>query len=143
MDNETPKQPVLTSHELVRTGPNRGKQTFRVDTRPAEPRPAEPRTYSNGYDRLAAGGQGRGGDRKPQAPRPPKVNKPVGFDHDALLQSYKGAELGITYMDGTDDRVKLIDSDRYTLMIESEEGRGLIFKSSISSILFQAKVAVN
>lgn len=122
------RQPVLTSHEptLSRVGPSRGrKQHFEVqNSRPAPRREGNPRGPAFKHS------------GKPR----PKPQRAPGFDHDKLLQAYKGANLTIYLSDNSVYEGKLLDGDRYTLMVESNVGdRDLIFKSAILTIHMPSK----
>jgi sRNA-binding regulator protein Hfq len=122
MFDESIPQPQLTTHTLTRQGPARGKQRFDVQhTRGSLPR------FQDRPDRSEQRQKSSG--HKSHKPR-----KPQGFDHDQMLQAYKGAELDIYLSDGTLVTGRLIDGDKFTLVIETTEGRQLIFKSALSSI---------
>lgn len=77
-------------------------------------------------------------------PQQKQANKPrqEGFNHEALLRIYRGAELFIeTTSDGY--RCKLVDCDKYTLLVSQtfQDGRSvqtLLHKSHIVSIQFPA-----
>ena len=113
-------QPVLTSHELTahRVGPNRGKQRFDVRSSGNSAQPKGPFT-----------------PKRPQHKKRPPNKKP-GFDHEQLLTKYRGKEIQLVSTNGAADTVKLIDNDRYTLLIESEGRTAVVFKSALTSVEF-------
>lgn len=119
MYDETPSQPVLTSHE--RNKP-RGKQHFNVQNPPRrENRDSRP---------LNLRSAGKPGPRQ----APPK-QKFAGFCHDQMLKAYKGTQLTLVITGNGEVDGKLIDVDRYTLVVETTHGRELIFKHALVAIL--------
>lgn len=123
-DDTAAPQPTLTSHEqsLRRVGPSRGKQRYDVQ------RPERDNT------RRTQAGQGspRPPFKPASRPQKPKVQR---FDHDVLLQTLKGQTLTIWLGDDTLLKAKLLDGDRYTLLMEVEGHRELVFKSAIAQIV--------
>lgn len=126
MDYEDQRSVLLTTHELTarHVGPSRGKQRFEVD------RADRGNVQRNRFK------------PKPKAPRLPRE---PGFNHEQMLQSYKGSMVILTFAggEGTAVDVRLIDADRYTLMVESQYGRELVFKSSLASIVVQPASETN
>jgi hypothetical protein len=120
-DHDQSRQPVLTSHELQArpVGPQRGpRKRFDVE-RPRQNNNDRPRNERPHRDRPP---------REPRAPRPKQ------FCHDDLLQLYKGKTVVINLPDST-VTAKLIDLDRYALLIEREDGsRHLVYKSAMTGI---------
>lgn len=113
---DTPPQPVLTSHESNR---RRGPQRFEV-----KPVRKEGRTQDRPQNSRPQNNTRR------KVPAPPK-----GFDHDALLQAYKGVEIEMQMIDGGWMMVKLVDGDRFSLIVEGPKGvRTLVFKQAIGCI---------
>lgn len=126
-DNEG-RQPVLTTHELLRTGPRRGKQHFEV----------RPGQTQNGFNDRTIGSRRPPRQDKPRAPRLPK---PAVFCHDSILRDAKGTELKLTTTDGANLKVKLIDSDRYALLVQVDGRKGIVFKSALETIEFMEEFA--
>jgi len=126
------KQPVLTSHELTRVGPQRGKQRFDVAPR---------RVEAAGHN---GGGHGGGKPNRPHFNKPSKPareKKPQGFCHDQLLAAYKGCDLTLNLSDDITIEGKLVDHDRYTLLVLVDGQSEIVFKSALVSIaLPKAKV---
>lgn len=116
------RQPTLTSHELVQSGPRRGKQHFTVKPiRPERQERSERPQHS----------------QRPNRSKPRQPRKPQGFDHDQLLKAYKGVML--KFLLSTSEfpiNARLIDADRYTLYVDGGAGNMLIFKSAIDAIEF-------
>lgn len=113
---EYSRQPVLTSHENNRP---RGKQRYEV---------YNPRRSDH---RVAAA---RNNTKRQASPKPPKSQ---GFCHDQMLAAYKGVKLKLVFANGESAELKLIDLDRYTLLVERLDGhRALVFKSDLAAIVF-------
>lgn len=128
-------QPVLTSHEFIAkpAGGSRGKQRFDVERTSSNPMDGRVRPRPD-FNQAKQNFQ----NKQNRPPRPPK---PKGFDHDLLLQGHKGQT--VVVMTAEDSlSVKVIDGDRFTLLVEDSDGnRELLFKSAIESIKLPAKGA--
>jgi hypothetical protein len=128
MNNDFPQQPVLTSH-LRQVGPQRGKQRFDVSN--------ERRTPEVPRDRPERAERPRFNPRGPRQQRPqqPRQPKPVQFCHDQLLQAFKGTTILLQLSCGDEVTARLIDSDRYALVVENDTlGRRIVYKSALDSI---------
>ena len=113
----------LTAHILQarEVGSGRGKKVFHVERQPQP-------------ERARQGGQLRAKPATAQQRGQKLEAKQRSFSHEQLLQSYKGCSLAIVLTDGDEMDVKLLDADRYTLLVETRQARELIFKSAIAEI---------
>ncbi len=112
---DNPTQPVLTSH-LKQNGPSRGKRRYEVTN--------ERRNAAPPRDR----GPNKQRNSRPQAPKPSK------FDHDQMIQAFKGVEITLLFLNGEGMNCKLVDGDRYALVVDGLDGREIVYKSSLQSI---------
>lgn len=117
-----PQPVVLTSHELQarRVGPRRGKQHFEVS-------------------RVSSDDRYRDSLRDRPMKKVHKQPKAPGFNHEQMLQAYKGSIVTLVNTDGALVEVKLIDVDRYTLVCEQDGVSAIIFKHAIASVILHNK----